>query len=123
MYGFGTISNTTINADGHSVRLYSNSLSPWGSCNTFGSFSPGCFGFGYGSMCGNPLMLGAGIGVGFAAGMTLMPALPSIFKGIGNACSWVWKNAISPAFKWVGNGVKNLWNNIFHKNESKTKES
>ena len=30
MFGFGTISNTTINANGHSVRMYSNSLSPWG---------------------------------------------------------------------------------------------
>ena len=68
MFGFGTISNTTLNANGHSVRMYSNSLSPWGCYNSYTSFSPGCFGFGF-PPCGNSFAAGAGIGLGFAAGM------------------------------------------------------
>lgn len=116
--GFGSIYNTTVNVNGRCVGFsHYNSLSPFG-CGTFGGFTPGCFGFGFNSHCmGNPFLAGAGVGLGFAAGMTLMPILPSVFKGIGNACSWTWNNAIKPAFQWVGNGVKNLWNNIFHKKE------
>lgn len=109
MFGFGTITNTTINADGCSVTFHSNSLSPWGSCNSFGSFSPGCFGYGFPS-CGNPMMFGAGAGLGFAAGMALAPALPKVFKGIGSACSWVWNNAITPAFNFIGKGCSFMWN-------------
>ena len=118
MFGFGTISNTTINANGHSVTFHSNSLAPWGSCYGFGSFTPGCFGFGFGPTCGNPLMFGAGAGLGFAAGMTLIPAVPKILTGIGQGCGWLWNNAIKPAACWIGNGVKNLWNNIFHKDKT-----
>ena len=80
----------------------------------FGAFSPGCFGYGFGCVS-NPMAVGAGIGLGFAAGMTLLPALPAVFKGIGKGCAWLWNKAIVPAAKWVGNGVKNLWNKIFHK--------
>jgi len=94
---FGTICNTTINANGHSVSFYSNSLSPFGCCNSFGNFSPGCFGYGFNSMCGKSFMYGAGAGLGFAAGMALIPALPAIFKGIGQGATWLW------------NGVKNLF--------------
>lgn len=108
----------------------------FGPCG-FGGFSPGCFGYGFSS--GNMFEIGAGMGLGYAAGMTLIPALPAIFKGIGQGCSWVWNKAIVPAgravgkacswvwnkgivpaAKWIGNGVKNLWNKIFHK-EPKTK--
>lgn len=47
-----------------------------------GAFSPGCFGFGYSCMSpANYALMGAGMGLGLAAGM----ALPSIFKGIGSA--------------------------------------
>ena len=117
-FGFGSIYNTTVNVNGRCVGFsHYNSLSPFG-CGRFGGFTPGCFGFGFNSHCmGNPFLVGAGVGLGFAAGMTLMPLLPSVFKGIGNACSWTWNNAIKPACQWVGNGVKNLWNNIFHKKE------
>lgn len=133
---FGTISNTTINADGHSVTFRSNSLSPFGTYSSFGSFSPGCFGYGFAPMCNNnPFLFGAGAGIGMAVGMML----PDIFKGIGKACSWGFNNLVKPAFnfvgkgaqfvwnkaivpaakgvwsavKWAGNGIKNLWNKIF----------
>ncbi len=113
-FGFGSIYNTTVNVNGHSVGFsHYNSLSPFG-CGSFTSFTPGCFGFGYANhCCTNPFAVGAGIGLGFAAGMTLIPLLPSVFKGIGNACSWTWNKAIKPAFQWIGNGIKNL----FHKKE------
>ena len=91
------------------------------------SFSPGCFGYGF-SGGGNMFEMGAGIGLGYAAGMALVPALPDVFKGIGNACSWVWNNALVPAGKvvfngiksavnWVGKGIKNAWNWITGKNK------
>lgn len=106
-FGFGTISNTTINADGHSIRFYSNSLSPFGSCNSFGSFSPGCFGYGFNPMCGNnPFLFGAGAGLGMAAGMML----PDIVKGVGKACTWGFNTLIKPAFNFLGNAGKFVWN-------------
>lgn len=138
--GFGTISNTFINSNGHSVAFHYNSLSPFGCCRGFGGFTPGCFGFGFNPMCGNPYAFSAGAGLGFAAGVALTPLLPSVFKGIGQGCSWLWNKAIVPAAKgvwegvkwvgngiakgakWVWNGVKNLWNNIFHK-DSKAKQA
>lgn len=84
---FGTLYNTTININGHSIRSSYNSLDPCSGFG-FGSFSPGCFGFGFGCNGGrNSFMTGAGIGLGLAAGMTLLPALPAIFKGIGKGCS------------------------------------
>ena len=79
--------------------------------------------------------------------MALVPALPSVFKGIGSACSWVWNKAIAPAGKavgkacswvwnkalvpagkavfngvksavnWIGKGIKNAWNWITGKNK------
>ena len=119
MFGFGTITNTTINADGHSVSFSTNSLSPMGCCNSIGSFSPGCFGYGFGPTCGNSFGFGiggnsfnygVGTGLGFAAGMALVPALPKVFGAIGSACSFVWNKAISPAFKFVGKGLSFAWN-------------
>ena len=80
----------------------------------FRPFSPGCFGYGFGCVS-NPIAVGAGIGLGYAAGMTLLPLVPSIFKGIGKGCAWLWNKAIAPAGRWIGNGIKNLWNKIFHK--------
>ena len=56
----------------------------------FRHFSPGCFGYGFSCMS-NPVAVGAGVGLGFAAGM----ALPGICVGIGK-------------------GIKNLWNKIFN---------
>ena len=108
--GFGTISNTFINCNGRSVNFHYNSLSPFGCCGGLGSFSPGCFGFGFAPACGNPYMFGAGAGVGFAAGMALTPLIPGIFKGIGKGCSWLWNNAITPVFKGIGKGCSWLWN-------------
>jgi len=109
---FGSISITTINADGRSVTLRSYSSNPWGCCGGLGSFTPGCFGFGFNPVCsgGNPFMFGAGFGLGTAAGMALMPALPGIFKGIGKGCAWLWNNALSPAFKCIGKSCSWLWN-------------
>ena len=109
-------------------------------------FSPGCFGYGFTSGS-NMFEMGAGIGLGYAAGMALVPALPAVFKGIGSACSWVWNKAIAPAGKavgkacswvwnkalvpagkavfngvksavnWIGKGIKNAWNWITGKNK------
>lgn len=106
----------------------------------YSAFSPGCFGYGFSAApMGNCALMGAGIGLGFAAGM----ALPGIIKGIGSACkwgwnnlivpagrfigqgaTWLWNNALKPAWNgiksavsWVGNGVKNLWNKIFKKGD------
>ena len=84
--GFGTISNTFINCNGHSVSFHSHSLSPFGCCHGFGNFSPGCFGYGFNSFCGNPYAFGAGAGLGFAVGTML----PDIFRGIGQGCKWLW---------------------------------
>ena len=81
MFGFGTISNTTINANGHSVRMYSNSLSPWGCYNSYTSFSPGCFGFGF-PPCGNSFAAGAGIGLGFAAGMGVINLIGRLLNNL-----------------------------------------
>lgn len=129
--GFGTISNTVINCNGHSVSFHSNSLSPFGCYRSFGHFSPGCFGYGFNSFCANPYVFGAGAGLGFMTGAALSPLLPGVFKGIGKGCTWLWNNALLPAgkgiwngLKWVGNGiangakwlwngVKTLWNKIF----------
>lgn len=106
---FGTLYNTTINFNGHSIRSSYNSLSPFGCCS-FNSFSPGCFGYGFGCGGGNSFMTGAGIGLGFAAGMAVLPALPAIFKGIGKGCSWLWNNTIAPIGKGIGNCCNWLWN-------------
>ena len=120
MHGFGTITNTTINANGHSVSFSTNSLSPFGSCNALGSFSPGCFGYGFnpmycnsfnfGSMYGNSFNTGIGVGVGFAAGMALIPALPKVFGAIGAGASWTWNKAILPAGKAIGKAATWTWN-------------
>jgi len=92
--------NTTIIF--HNQRVSSCGLPLFG-CDmpVFGGFTPGCFGYGFGSPF-NSFEFGAGAGLGMAAGMMLAPALPAVFKGIGKACSWVWKDAISPVFKFAG---------------------
>lgn len=109
--GFGTISNTFINCNGRSVSFHSNSLSSLGCYSGFGCFTPGCFGFGFNNMCGNPYAFGAGVGFGLMTGAALSPLLPGVFKGIGEGCSWLWNNALSPAFKGIGKGCTWLWNN------------
>lgn len=99
---FGTLYNTNININGSTV--YRSSYNSLGCGCGFGGFSPGCFGFGY---C-NPydsFSAGAGIGLGFAAGMMLMPAIPAIFKGIGKGASFLWNKAIAPAGKFVWNSA------------------
>lgn len=129
--GFGTMTNTFINCNGYSVSIHTNSLRPFGCCPGFRAFSPGCFGFGFKPVCGNPYMFGAGAALGFAAGAAMTPLLPGVFKGIGKGCSWLWNNALVPAakgiwsgMKWIGNGIANgaawlwngmktLWNKIF----------
>ena len=138
---------------GTQTNIFINGVKVNGCCGGFPpppmpcmtSFSPGCFGFGYAPMCGNSFGFGAGLGLGYAAGATLVPAMPTIFSGIGKGCSWLWNNALKPAFKgigtaasfvwnkgikpaavgvwngikaagsWIGNGVKNIWNKIFHR--------
>ncbi len=84
--GFGTISNTFINSCGHSISIHSSSYSSFGRCCGFGGFSPGCFGFGFNPVCGNPIAFGAGAGLGFAAGMMV----PGILRGIGQGIKWIW---------------------------------
>ena len=130
---FGDVYNTTVNVNGS--KVFSRTYYPGYSCGCcnggmFGMNS--CFGFGF----NNPLPFFA-MGIGFAAGYALMPALPGIFKGIGQGLSWfgskviapaavgAWKG-ISSAASWVGKGVakgasavakgvKDLWNKIFNK--------
>lgn len=68
-------------------------------CGMRPPFSPGCFGFGHGGCNNNMFEFGAGMGLGYAAGMTLLPMLPS-------------------AISWIERGVTNLWNNIFHPNKN-----
>ena len=84
--GFGTISNTYINANGHSVRIHYNSLSPFGGCWGYSRFSPGCFGFGFNPVCVNPWAFGAGAGLGFAAGMMI----PGVIEGVCKGAKWLW---------------------------------
>ncbi len=51
----------------------------------FRAFSPGCFGYGF-NCIGNPMAFGAGVGLGYAAGMML----PAVVTGIGKGCAWLW---------------------------------
>ena len=105
---FGIGNNIIIN--GHRVHsCFGGFLPP---APPFGAFSPGCFGYGFGCSA-NAFKVGAGIGLGYAAGMTLIPLVPAVIKGIGKGCSWLWNKAIVPAAKWIGHGIKNLWNKIF----------
>ena len=48
---------------------------------------------------------GIGFGMGMAAGVALIPALPSIFKGIGQGFAWLGTKVIAPAATFA-------WNNI-----------
>lgn len=140
----GDVYNTTINVNGN--RMFSSTFYPGNCCCGNRMFmANSCFGFGFGGFGS-----GLGMGLGFAAGMSLVPALPSIFKNIGSAFSWFGSKVIAPAasFTWnsvlkptgkaigraatwtgktiakgaaaVGKGVSKLWNKIFHK-KSKTK--
>lgn len=142
---YSDVYNTTINFNGKT--MFSSSYSPC-FCRCGGGFMNSCFSFGYGGF-GN----GLGIGLGYAAGMALVPALPAIFKGIGNGLKWFGTNVIAPAAcfawnsvlkptgkaigkaaVWVGNtvakgakavakGVSNLWNKVFHKKSSKSEKA
>lgn len=106
----GSISNTNVFINGR--RIGGCGWNNWGCGWGMGSFSPGCFGYGFG--CGGGgFEMGAGIGLGYAAGVTLLPMMPAVFKTIGQGCSFAWNKAIVPAAKWIGNGVKNLWQKIF----------
>lgn len=98
----GTVYNIRINGHGHHCA-------PPMSFH-YGGFNPGCFGFGY-SHCGNdPFLFGAGAGLGMAAGMALIPALPTIFKGIGKGCEFLWNKVLEPGFGLLGKGLSFVWN-------------
>ena len=142
---YSDVYNTTINFNGET--MFSSSYTPC-FCRCGRGFINSCFNFGYGGF-GNAL----GIGLGYAAGMALVPALPAIFKGIGNGLKWLgtdviipsatfmWNSVLKPAgnavwsgMKWVGNtvakgakavakGVSNLWNKVFHKKSSKSEKA
>lgn len=142
----------TVNVNGHRVFPNRYSHCCYGgfgypgminSCFGFG-YGMGGFGYGMGNFCPG-FGMGIGTGLGFAAGMALIPALPAIAKGIGKGCSWIGTNVIAPAatFTWnnvfkpvgqgiwsglkfigngiakgataIGSGVAKLWNKIFHK--------
>ena len=113
----GTFSNTNVFINGH--RIMPSCCNSWGfdgigSCGTFGGFpmggfsmggfTPGCFGFGYSSPCCNSFEFGAGAGLGLAAGMVLIPAMPKIIGGIGK-------------------GIKNLWQKVFPPKENKSEKA
>lgn len=129
----GDIYNTTVNVNGST--MYSRTFYP-GSCCCNG-YMNSCFGFGYGGFGA-----GLGVGVGFAAGMAMVPLMPTVIKGVWSGIKWFGSSVIAPAakgawngIKWAGNmiakgacavakGVKNLWNNIFHKkSKSKTQKA
>ena len=140
--GFGDVYNTTVNVNGNTVFR-----SRFSTCCCGPMFPPpmmSCFGFGYGGFgfggfgCygSRAFEAGLGAGVGFAAGTALIPALPSIFKGIGSGLSWIGKKVIAPAatFTWnkvlkpvgkaIWSGIKSVGKGIgslFHKkNKTKT---
>ena len=128
---FGDVYNTTVNCNG--TTMYSSTFYPGRCCCNMYNMNS-CFGFGFGGM--NTI----GVGLGFAAGMALMPMMPAIFRGIGKGVSWlapkIWSGIswlgsnigkgaawlgknIAKGAAWVGKtigkGVSNLWNKIFHK--------
>ena len=105
---YSDVYNTKVNINGETV--YSSSYRPGNCCcnNMFTMNS--CFGFGY--PC---IGAGIGFGVGMMAGAALVPALPAIFKGIGQGFAWLGTKVIAPAATFV-------WNSIFHK-KSKTEKS
>jgi len=116
----GDVYNTTINVNGR--RVFSSRYSPC-CCNMYPMNS--CFGFGYGfggfgfggfgfgGFCPGAFESGLGAGLGMAAGMALVPALPAIVKGVGKAVCWV-GNTLWSGIKAVGKGIGNL----FHKKSS-----
>jgi hypothetical protein len=97
---------TTVNFNGETV--YSSTYRLGGCCcnNMFTMNS--CFGFGY--PC---LGSGIGFGVGMMAGAALIPAMPSIVKGIGQGCSWLATKVIAPfavgAYNYV---IKPVFDNV-----------
>lgn len=130
--GFGDVYNTTVNVNGSTVfrSRYSTDCccygsmysSPMMSCFGYGFGGMGFGGFGWYSPCS--FSAGLGAGVGYAAGAALVPALPNIFKGIGQGLSWIgtkviapaatfaWNNVLKPVgnavwsgIKWAGNGI------------------
>ena len=128
--------NTTVNINGDT--MFSSSYSPCFCRCRGGMFMNSCFNFGFGGFGG--FGSGLGFGVGYTAGMALVPLLPTIFKGIGTAATYTWNNVLKPAGRaigsaavWVGNtvakgakavakGASSLWNSIFHK-KSKTEKA
>lgn len=132
---YSDVYNTTVNINGN--RVFSNTYYPGYGCGCCGGGMFGmnsCFGFGY-----NNMMPFFAMGIGYAAGCALAPAMPGIIKGIGNGLSWFGSKVLAPAASgawkgigsaasWVGKnvakgasafakGVSNLWNKIFHKNK------
>ncbi len=139
--------NTTVNVNGNT--MFSSTYSPC-VCNCgMGS----CFGYGFGGYMpmfgfGGNFMSGLGFGTGYAAGLSLTPMMPTIFKGIGQAFSWLgtkviapaasfaWNNVLKPVgnavwsgIKWVGNtvakgakAVGKAIGSLFHK-KSKTEKA
>lgn len=95
--------NTTVNVNGDT--LY-NSRYRMGGCCCNGGYMNSCFGIGY--MGG-----GTGFGLGMAAGMALVPALPAFFNWMGKtALPFAWNSIIKPvgiaigsAAAWAGKGI------------------
>ena len=118
--------NTTVNVNGNT--MFSSTFYPGYCCCGNRMYMNSCFGFGYGGIGS-----GLGFGLGYAAGISLVPLMPTIIKGIDNGLSWFGTKVIAPAakgvwsgIKWTGKtvakGVSNLWNNIFHKKSKTTAE-
>ena len=108
----GDVYNTTINVNGNT--MFKSRFSPC--CCSFSSSMPmSCFGFGFGGMgiggfgiggfCPGSFEAGLGMGVGFAAGTALVPAMPKILKGIGKGLSWLGTKVIAPAATFTWNNV------------------
>ena len=109
---FGDVYNTTVNVNGSTVfrsRYSPCCCSPMmGSCFGFGfgGYGFGAFGgYGFGMFGPGAFEAGLGMGVGYAAGRAVVPALPAIFKGIGQGLSWVGTKVIAPAATFAWNNV------------------
>ena len=111
---YSDVYNTTINFNGETI--FSSSYSPC-FCRCGRGFINSCFNFGYGGF-GN----GLGIGLGFAAGMALIPMMPTIINGLWSGMKWV-GNTVAKGAKAVAKGVSNLWNKVFHKKSSKSEKA
>ncbi len=96
----GDVYNTSVYVNGN--RVYSSSYYPGKCCCNSLGYNGSFFGYGF---CNMESMVA--MNLGFMAGYSLMPFMPSIIEGIGKGIA---KGACA-----IAKGVSNLWNKVFHK--------